>query len=261
MRDGFAARVVVVTGASSGIGRSIALCFAREGARVALLDVDADGLARVAEQAAALGAETLTERCDVTDRDACRRAIDAVCAAWGGVDVLVNNAGISHHSRVTETTPEVIRRVMDVNFFGAVHCTSAALPSLVERRGAIAVISSVAGFAPLVGRAGYAASKHALHGYFDTLRAELRPDGVEVLVVCPAYADTAIDRHAIGANGAATRKRTVGKLLSPDDVAEAVVAGLGRRRDQVALSWVAKSSFWLWTLAPTVYERLMRRTS
>jgi NAD(P)-dependent dehydrogenase (short-subunit alcohol dehydrogenase family) len=255
-----AAGVAVVTGAASGIGRSIALRFAREGGRVALLDVDTAGLERVAGEVRALGAEALARRCDVTAMDDCQRAVDAVGARWGGVDVLVNNAGISHHGHVVDTAPEVIRRVMDVNFFGAVHCTSAALPSLVARRGAIAVISSVAGFAPLVGRAGYAASKHALHGYFDSLRAELRPLGVGVLLVCPAYADTAIDRHAIGAD-AAVNKRTVGKLLSPDEVADAVLRGLREQRDQLELSWVAKSSYWLWTLAPTMYERLMRRTS
>jgi NAD(P)-dependent dehydrogenase (short-subunit alcohol dehydrogenase family) len=261
MPDPFGGRVAVVTGAAGGIGRSIALSLARRGARVALIDIDEDGLDRVVGEIETQGAEAFAQRCDITSPEACRQAIEAVVDRWGGVDLLVNNAGVSHHSRAAETEPAVIRKVMDVNFFGAVHCTHAALPSLLERGGAVVAISSVAGFAPLVDRCGYAASKHALHGYFDTLRAELADQGVDVVLVCPAYADTSIDRHAIGANGSPVKKRTVGRLLSPDEVAEAVLEGVERRRRQVELSWVAKSSFWLWTLLPSAYERLMRSRS
>ncbi|MCA9619414.1 MAG: SDR family NAD(P)-dependent oxidoreductase, partial [Myxococcales bacterium] len=131
----------------------------------------------------------------------------------------------------------------------------------VARRGRIVAISSVAGFAPLIGRVGYAASKHALHGYFDSLRAELADRGVAVTLVCPAYADTAIDRHAIGAEQKPVKKRTVGRLLSADEVATAVLQGVEREARQVEVSWVAKSSYWLWTLAPRAYEHLMRNRS
>jgi len=259
--DPFVGRVAVVTGSAGGIGRSIALALARRDARVALIDIDAEGLERVASEVKALGAEALPQSCDVTSAAACEAAVATVVDRWGGVDLMVNNAGVSHHSLATDTDPAVIRKVMDVNFFGAVHCTHAALPSLIERRGAVVAISSVAGFAPLVGRCGYAASKHALHGYFDTLRAELSDQGVDVLLICPAYADTAIDRHAIGAGEKPVEKRTVGRLLSPDEVATAVLDGVERHRRQVELSWIAKSSYWLWTLVPAAYERLMRARS
>jgi NAD(P)-dependent dehydrogenase (short-subunit alcohol dehydrogenase family) len=256
-----AGRVAVVTGAATGIGRSIAHALARQRAKVAVLDIDEEGAGVVAAAIEAKGGEAAALRCDVTQPIDCSDAVAAVTERWGGVDLLVNNAGISHHSRGADTDPSVIRRVMDVNFFGAVHCTHAALPSLIERRGAVVAISSVAGFAPLVGRAGYAASKHALHGYFDTLRVELAERGVDVLLVCPAYADTNIDRHAVGAAKQPVRKRTVGRLLHPDEVADAVVRGVEERQRAIALSWVAKSSYWLWTLAPAVYERIMRSQS
>ena len=117
---------------------------------------------------------------DITDADACRLAAAHVVETLGGIDILINNAGRTHLSFLAETEAAVFRRIMDINFFGALHMTQAALPSLVGRRGAIGVLSSVAGFAPLSGRSGYSASKHALHGLFDSLRGELKDQGVSV---------------------------------------------------------------------------------
>ena len=194
-------RSVVVTGAAGGIGRAVAQRFAEDGARVALLDLDGPALERTAEELRAAGAEVTAHLCDVRDAAACQAIIRRVIAEAGGIDVLVNNAGIAHRSLLAETDPLVIRRVMEVNFFGAVNCTTAALASLSARRGMIVAVSSVAGFAPLVGRTAYAASKHALHGFFDSLRAELAGTGTGVLLVCPSFVDTGIDAHALAGNG------------------------------------------------------------
>jgi len=251
---------VVITGAGSGIGLATAWRFARTSARVALLDLDEAALENARVALAGAGHEVLAIRCDVREEEQCRSAIEQVAGAFGGIDVLVNNAGISHRSLLAETEPKVLHRVMDVNFFGAVHCTQAALPSILERRGSIVAISSVAGFAPLVGRTGYAASKHALHGFFDSLRAEVAHRGVHVMLVCPSYVDTAIDAHALAGDGSAagTAKQLTGKLATPESVAEALVDGIGARRDLVVLSAVGKSAWWLSRLAPSVYARVMR---
>ena len=119
------------------------------------------------------GAEAVAAGCDVSEESQCRRAIDQVLQKFGGIDVLVNNAGITQRSAFADTSADVFRRVMDVNFFGSLYCTRFALPSLIENQGQIAVIETVGGIAPVLGRSGYCASKHALHGLFTTMRAEL----------------------------------------------------------------------------------------
>lgn len=252
-------KTVVITGGAGGIGEALGAEFVRVGARVALLDLDGEGARLVAEHTgAALGVG-----CDVTDADSVAAAMATVREALGPVDVLINNAGIAHRSLLRQTEFGVIEKVMDVNFFGAVRCTQAVLEELVERGGAVVAISSVAGFAPLVGRCGYSASKHALHGFFDSLRAEL--DGqVDVLMVCPSYTDTGIDRRALGGTGdtaQSTNKGTVGRLATPQFVAQSVVRALERQKRQIVLSPVGKAAWWMTRLVPRLYVPLMRRST
>ena len=254
-------RVVVVTGAAGGIGRALALMCGARGDRVALLDLDGGALAQTAYDVGTAGGEALAIVCDVTDADACDAALCKVEDAWGRVDLLVNNAGISHRSHFAETSDAVLHKVMDVNFFGAVNCTRAALPALRRSGGAIAVLSSVAGFAPLVGRTAYAASKHALHGFFDSLRTEL--DGeVAVVLVCPSFVNTAIDRHAVNGDGVQIDRRrpAVGKMLEPEDVAAQLLDAVERRDRQRLVSPVAHLSLWVSRLAPALYDRIMLRS-
>lgn len=246
---------VVVTGAAGGIGAALAERFARDGARVALLD---------REEIASPAGDVIALRCDVTQEEDCRAALDEVVASFGGIDVLVNNAGITHLGLFDETRIDVLRRVMDVNFFGAVNCTKAALPSLLERKGQVVAISSVAGFAPLVGRTGYAASKHALHGFFDSLRAEYSAEGLRVMLVCPSFVDTAIGDHALGADGGPAPKGVRTGLrnpLPPSSVADAIVRAAARNRRLLLIPREATLAWWITRLAPRVYEHLMiRRT-
>ena len=251
----------MVTGGAGGIGLALGRALLGAGANVALLDIDDDALAR-AESDLAGGDRVMVRRCDITDRDDCAAALAEVNGRWGGVDLLLNNAGITHRSLFTDTSDDVLRRVMEVNFFGAVNCTRAALPQIVQRRGAIVALSSVAGFAPLLGRTGYCASKHAMHGFFDTLRVELGPHGVDVLMVCPSFTDTDMDKQALTGSGdrVGASRRAVGRQLTPDEVAESIVAALRRRRRSLVLSAVGKASLWLSRMAPRAYERLMVRS-
>jgi NADP-dependent 3-hydroxy acid dehydrogenase YdfG len=163
--------VVVITGGAGGIGRALARRWSREGARLALLDRDKDALEEASAELRASGADVTGIELDVTDFDACNEAMEKVVSACGGIDVLVNNAGAVHRSAFLDTDVEVYRRIMAVNYLGSLHCAKAALPHLLARRGMIVVTSSIAGVAPLYGRTGYAASKHALHGLFEALPA------------------------------------------------------------------------------------------
>jgi len=258
-REAQAAPVVVISGAASGIGAAMAERWGRERARVALLDRDEASTTAAAVEAA--GGQALPILCDVTSATQCEAAIARVLERWGGIDVVIANAGVTHLSRFAETDPEVLRRVIDVNLFGAFHVTRPALASLMERRGLVIVISSVAGFAPLAERPGYAAAKHALHGLFETLRAETLGSGLDVLMVCPGFTRTSIERNALGASpGEGGRKRTTyGREASPAEVAEAIYQAACRRRRLLVLSTVGRISYLLSKLWPALYERLMAR--
>ena len=254
--------VVAITGGAGGIGLAVAGACLAAGTRVALLDVDDSALDGAVATLGGPRESILARRCDITNAAECAAAVAAIVAHFGGLDVLINNAGITHRSLFAATEAAVLRRVMEVNFFGAVNCTRAALPQLVARRGAIVALSSVAGFAPLLGRTGYCASKHAMHGFFDTLRVELAPDGVDVMMVCPSFTATAMDRVALTGSGGQTgaARRAVGRQATPAEVAAAIVAGIEQRRRSLVLSPVGKISLWLSRLMPAAYERLMVRS-
>ena len=257
----FAGKVVVITGAAGGLGRALARSFAAAGAHIAALDRDAPGAEALAAELRHEGRQALGFACDVSDAAACEGALGAVLASFGRIDVLINNAGISHRSAYRRTQPAVIRRVMEVNFFGAVHCTRAALDALCQARGLIIVISSVAGFAPLLARTGYAAAKHALHGFFESLRTELVDDGVGVLMVCPSFIATGIDRNALGGDGAPARhaQETVGERARPEDIAAQILAAARSGRRLLLPGRTARLAWWLSRLVPRYYARAMAR--
>jgi NAD(P)-dependent dehydrogenase (short-subunit alcohol dehydrogenase family) len=257
----FEDRTVLVTGAAGGLGRALALGFAAAGARIVALDRDSAGLETLRAQLERESRPCLALTCDVTDADACERAVAAGVARFGGLDVLVNNAGLSHRSAFAHTGLDVIRRVMEVNFFGAVNCTRAALPGLVAARGLVIAISSVAGYTPLIARTGYAASKHAMHGFFESLRTELAPQGVAVMMVCPSFVATRIDRNALGGDGGPVRHAqvTVGRPLTAEAAAGRIVAAAARRPRMLFIGRTARQAWWLSRIAPAVYERVMSR--
>lgn len=241
-------RTVVVTGGAGGIGAATAEHFARRGARVAVLDIDASEGHRLDGSLH----ESIGLAVDVTQPDQVRAAFEVIEREWGGVDVLVNNAGITHVSAFVDTDVEVLRRVLDINFWGSVHCTDAALPTLIDRGGRIVVISSIAGFAPLALRTGYAASKHALHGFFESLRAELVGAGVSVTMVCPFYVRTGIE-DIVGA----ARRPVSGNVVEPADIATAIFAAARDRQRLVLPSEESQAAYELSRSDPAGFEAIM----
>jgi NAD(P)-dependent dehydrogenase (short-subunit alcohol dehydrogenase family) len=250
---------VIVTGGGGGLGAALGREFGFAGANVALLDIDYEAAVLAADRIEQ-GTSTAVE-CDVTHVESCVAAIAIAEERIGPTDILVNNAGRSHRSAFAETDLAVTHRIMDINFWGSVNCTKVTLPTITDRRGAIVVISSTAGFAPLLGRTGYAASKHALHGFFASLRTEL-PKEVDVMIAAPSFIDTSLRQHTLGGDGEVTdhpQSRT-GKMASAADVAERIVWGLERRRSYLVLGSVGRVTRYLNALAPGTYEKMMARS-
>lgn len=251
MAEGFEGRTVVVTGAAGGIGSALCLRFAEKGANVVAVDKDADGLARLGKQVS-LGASLTV---DLTDAEDTTRALGGLLS----VDVLVNNAGVTALGPVDEIPVAAVEHVIDVNLIGSVNATRAVLCSLIARQGRIGVLSSVAGFAPLLHRTAYSASKHALHGFFESLRVEVADRGVSVTMVCPAFADTGIESRAVArSDGTAGEWSTTGRHLTADEVAVKTISALEKRRRLVLPGTTAKTAYWSWKYAPALFERLMR---
>jgi len=257
----FKNKVAAITGAASGIGLAVARKFSSEGASIALIDMDREALKQCENELRDSGCRVMGIVCDVTDQDNCTSAIEAVIQKFGGIDILVNNAGITQRSRFRDTKIEVFRRVMDVNFFGSLYCTKAAIGSLIKRRGMIIVNESVAGLTPLLGRTGYSASKHALHGLFTSLRCELRDEGVHVLIVCPGFIETNLQTRALGANGRVTDhpQSRLGKQATPESAAAAIYRAAVTKKHLLVLTWIGNVGYWISRFAPILYEKMMTK--
>jgi len=259
--NGFEGKSAVITGGASGIGRALGYEFAERGARVGLLDMDGDGAAATARALSQKGLTAIGLPCDVTSEQECQTAISAVQSEFGGIDVLVNNAGITLREAFVDTQVAAYRKVMDVNFFGALNCTRVAIPSLIENRGMVIVMSSIAGFAPVLGRSGYCASKYALHGLFDTLRIELSGQGVHVMMVCPTFVKTNLQTRALGGDGRVTShpQSTLGKLETPEQTAREIYAAALKKKRILIPTTMGKAAFWLSRLFPALYDRVVAR--
>ena len=257
----FQNRVVIVTGGASGIGLATCREFAKHGARIAMFDMDQDSLENCHKTFAANGYDILALECDVTNKDACQESIHQVLNKFGQIDILFNNAGITQRGLFENTEINVFKKVMDVNFYGSLYCTKAALPNLIKSKGMIIVNESIAGVAPLLGRTGYSASKHALHGMFTSLRCELRHKGVHVMIVCPGFIKTNLQTRALGSNGeiASHEQTTVGKSDTPENVAKQIANGIVKKKPMLVLTFMGKIAYLISRFSPLLYERIMTR--
>lgn len=225
----FKDKVVVITGASSGIGEALARRFSALGAHVV---VGARTLGKLEEIVADLPTQGRAVECDVSREGDCKRLIDSAVEAFGRIDVLVNNAGISMRALFDDVDMDVLRRLMDVNFWGCVYCTKYALPYIQQSRGSIVGISSVAGFHGLPGRTGYSASKYAMHGLLETIRIENLKKGVHVMIVAPGFTASNVRLSALTADGSAqgASPREEGKMMTADQCAALIVKAVARRK-------------------------------
>ncbi len=252
-------KVALVTGGASGIGLATCWQLAIAGARIAMLDMDEKALDVQQQLFLEHGHKIVSIVCDVTKEDACISAIDKTLNVYGQIDILFNNAGITQRGLFENTNTDVFKKVMDVNFFGSLYCTKAALPYIIQTKGTIIVNESIAGIAPLLGRTGYSASKHAMHGLFTSLRCELRHKGVRVMIVCPGFIRTNLQTRALGHNGEiATHAQTmVGREDTPENVAKQIVKGMVNKKSILVLTFMGKLGYLISRLFPLLYEHLM----
>lgn len=256
--DSFRGKTAVVTGASSGIGRALALRLAREGARVGLVARREDALRSVAAEIGGERGSTVVLPCDVADRDQSLACAERAVRELGRVDLLVNNAGYGHHRRFLEWDLEDMERIMRVNYFGALYWTKALLPAMVERRqGWVVFVASVAGKLAVPEESAYAATKFAMVGLAEAVSMEVDDAGVHVLTVCPGTIDTPFfDEEALRRMPAVSRKL----MIAPSVVVDATIDALRRGKHEITVPRLIAAGYLVRTLAPGLMRRNTKKT-
>ncbi|GAB4091661.1 SDR family oxidoreductase [Flaviaesturariibacter terrae] len=259
MSDFFKNKVVVVTGGTEGIGKALVDELLRRGAKVATCARNHDKL--YALQAEYPSYPLHAYVADVSDENACRAFIEATIKIYGGIDVLINNAGISMRALLKDLNTEVLHRVMNVNFFGAVYCTKYALPSLLARKGVIVGVSSIAGYRGLPGRSGYSASKFALQGWLEAIRTELLESGVHVMWVCPGFTTSNIRNAALNEEAVPQGESPMdeSRMMPADECAHIILRAIEKKRRTLVMTFTGKRTVFLNKFFPGWADRLVQK--
>lgn len=262
-------KVVIITGASSGIGLATAREFASKGDCVVLAARNIEKLNSVVTVLKNLHGDKamvgerevpkfLAVETDVVKEDDCKNLIARTVEVYGRIDVLINNAGISMRAMFKDLDLSVIKNLMDVNFWGTVYCTKFALPYLLEAKGSVVGVISIAGFKGLPARTGYSSSKFAIYGFLDTLRVEHLYDGLHVMIFAPGFTASNIRFTALTADGTTQGEtpRDEGKMMSAEAVAARLVKGVYKRKAQIILTPIGKLTVWLNKFFPRLVDKL-----
>jgi short-subunit dehydrogenase len=255
----FKDKVVLVTGGSDGIGKALVIRLLQSGAKVATCGRRADKFSYLETEFAAYIFFVTT--LDVGNEFACKSWIEAVIHHYGKIDILINNAGISMRGMVADTHMETLQKVMNINFWGAVYCTKYALPHLLESKGTIVGISSIAGYRGLPGRSGYSASKFALQGWLESLRTELLHSGVNVMWVCPGFTASSIRQNALNEKAEPQGETPLDEasLMTADECAQHILKAIQKRKRTLVLTFTGKRTVWLNKLFPGLTDSLVYR--
>ena len=255
----FADHVIVVTGASEGIGRALCLALAGEKAKLVLAARNETRLEELKKEVESKGGKAIVVPTDVTDEAACRRLVERAVAQWGGLNILVNNAGVTMWTRFEEITDlSIFERLMRINYLGGVYCTHYALPHLKRTGGLVVAVASVAGLTGVPTRTGYAASKHALFGFFDSLRVELAGTGVDVTMIAPDFVLSEIHRRALGADGRPLGKSPLqeAEIMTAEACAAQIVRAMRKRDRLLITSLRGKLGRWIRMFSPALVDRI-----
>ena len=259
MTDFFKNKVVAITGGSEGIGKALVDALIPLGAKIATCGRNQDKLYNLQVQYSNQMLHTIVA--DVSRYDDCKNFINSTIDTYGGIDILINNAGISMRALLQDAEVDVIKKVMDINFFGTVYCTKLALNSIIERKGIIVGVSSIAGYRGLPGRSGYSASKFAVNGWLEAIRTELLNTGVNVMWVCPGFTRSNIRNAALNNKGQAQGESPLNErdLMSSQECANHIIKAIAKKKRTKVLSFSGKQTVFMNKFFPSLTDKLVRR--
>jgi short-subunit dehydrogenase len=243
-------KVVVITGASSGIGLALALAYDKPNVALVLAARSVDALNELAGKLR--HAKSLVVQTDVANEADCKRLVDSAIEAFGRIDILINNAGISMRASFSEVEMDVLRRVMDVNYWGTVYCTKYALPWIIESKGSIVGVSSTAGIRGLPVRVGYSASKFAMNGFLEGLRTEMIPLGVHVLTALPGFTQSNIRKNSLGRKGG-EKMRDEAVMMTAEEVARRIVRAIETRKRVLVMTRLGHLTVFIQKFLPVAW--------
>ena len=259
MSDFFKNKVVAITGGSDGIGKALIEQLLQMGAKIATCARNQDKLYDLQ-----LRHSTAPLHCivaDVSNYNDCKLFIDSTLQQFGGIDILINNAGISMRALLKDAELEVFKKVMDINYFGTVYCTKLALNSIIERKGTIVGVTSIAGYRGLPGRSGYSASKFAINGWLEAIRTELQDDGVNVMWVSPGFTRSNIRKAALNNKAEAQGETPLNEadLMSPEKCAKYILQAIEKRKRTLVLTLTGKQTVFLNKFFPTLADKFTKK--
>ena len=255
----FKGKVVVITGGTNGIGKALIDALIPLGAKIATCGRSQDRLYNLQVQYSHHLMHTMVA--DISRYEDCRSFINSTIETFGGIDILINNAGISMRALLKDVEIDVIKRVMDVNFYGTVYCTKLALESIIERKGTIAGISSIAGYRGLPGRSAYSASKFAVNGWLESIRTELLDSCVNVMWVSPGFTESNIRNVALGKDGEVLGEGLMNEdtMMSSAECAQHILIAIEKRKRTVVLTFTGKRTVWINKFFPSWADNLVKK--
>lgn len=252
-------KVVIITGASSGIGKALAYEFGRRDFCIVIAARNIENLKEVENELKNKKSEVISVQADVSIENDCEKIINTAIHHYNRIDILINNAGISMRALFEDLDLKVLHTLMNTNFWGTVYCSKYALPWLLNSKGSLVAVSSIAGFAPLPGRTGYSASKFAIHGFMHTLRVENLKKGLHVMIAAPGFTASNIRKVALIADGSIQGEtpRKEEKLMSAEKVAYYIAEGIRFRKRSVILTTEGKLTVLLYKFFPKMMEKII----
>ena len=252
-------KVIIITGASSGIGKALAFALAKKGNKLVLAGRNKEKLNAVLQKMNEVNISAISIVTDVCKKEDCKNLINKCITEFGRIDVLINNAGISMRALFNESDLEVIDKVMNTNFWGTVFCTKYALPYLLQSNGSLIGVSSIAGHIGLPERSAYSASKFAMNGFLESVRSENMENDLHVLIACPGFTASNIRKAALTKDGTPQKEspRNEQKMMTAKKVAKNIICAIDCKKDTLTLSINGKLAVWLNRFFPKLAKRLV----